>query len=427
MEARYDVVVVGGGAAGIVAAIQAGRAGARTLLVEKNGILGGTLTIGGVNYPAHFFAPGQQVIGGIGWELFCRARTAAGQPIPTPADGVRHQHVDAFTFAALADEMVLEAGVELLFHTMPAAARYESGGWSLELCTKTGLRALRAKAVIDATGDANLVALAGFPLVRPETVQPATLSFVAAGYEYDALDHAALDAAGAAAVASGELLSTDRAWAGTSPRGILRSRGRNVNHIRAPQAHTSEGRTRAEVASRQSLLRVLRFLRRQPGLGDFRIEWFYPETGIRETAVIVGKATVTVADYEGGRQYDDAVCYAFYPVDEHLNDGQGINKRDLKPGVLPTIPRGALLPADSQFLLVAGRCLSSDREANSGLRVECPCMAMGQAAGALAALSARTGLDPEQVPLADLYALLRQYGAVVPGDITLGKNPVVAP
>jgi hypothetical protein len=86
----------------------------------------------------------------------------------------------------------------------------------------------------------------------------------------------------------------------------------------------------------------------------------------------------------------------------------------LKQDVLPTIPRGALLPAGSRFLLVAGRCLSSDREANSALRVECPCMAMGQAAGALAALSAQTGVDPESLPMQDVYALLRQQGAIVP-------------
>jgi hypothetical protein len=68
---------------------------------------------------------------------------------------------------------------------------------------------------------------------------------------------------------------------------------------------------------------------------------------------------------------------------------------------------------------VAGRCLSSDREANSALRVECPCFAMGQVAGALAALSARMGVDPGELPLDDLYALLREHGAIIPGDVTL--------
>mgnify|MGYP000976295529 CR=1 FL=1 len=83
------------------------------------------------------------------------------------------------------------------------------------------------------------------------------------------------------------------------------------------------------------------------------------------------------------------------------------------------IPRGALLPVGSRFLIAAGRIVASDREANSALRVECPCMAMGQAAGAMAALSAQTGLDPEQLPLPDIRALLRQHGAIVPGDVEL--------
>jgi hypothetical protein len=163
---------------------------------------------------------------------------------------------------------------------------------------------------------------------------------------------------------------------------------------------------------------MYRFFRRQPGLENFRIDWICSEVGIRETVTIKGKKTVTVEDYEAGKLYEDAVCYAFYSVDEHLNDGLGINYRTLKGHVLPTIPRGALLPADSRFLIVAGRCIASDQEANSALRVECPCMAMGQAAGAMAVLSFQTGLDPEELPLNDIYDLLRDHDAVVPGDIT---------
>ncbi|HET6428574.1 MAG TPA: FAD-dependent oxidoreductase, partial [Phycisphaerae bacterium] len=86
---------------------------------------------------------------------------------------------------------------------------------------------------------------------------------------------------------------------------------------------------------------------------------------------------------------------------------------------VPTIPRGAMLPAGSRFLLVAGRCISGDKEAHSAYRVEAPCMATGQAAGAMAALSAQTGADPEDLPIPDVHAMLRQHGAIVPGDVEI--------
>lgn len=424
MNRDYDVVVVGGGTAGVIAAVQAGRAGARTLLVEKTGMLGGTVTVGGINAPAHFFAWGQQVIAGIGWELMVRTLEETGAPIPTgeytlDTSGPPHLTMDLYVFAALCDEAVLGAGVDLLLHTMPAIVNYREGGWSVTLCTKTGLREVRARVLVDATGDANVVALGGFEVVRPDVVQPASLQMHCSGYDPDALDYAALKAAADEAIAAGELKTTDIAWRNDGPEGLLRRHGNNANHVRAPHAETSEGKTAAEVEARRAVMRMARFFRRQPGLEGFRVDWYAPEVGIRETVTIKGKATVTAADYEAGRFYDDAVCYAFYGIDEHLNDGMGINYRHLRRHVLPTIPRGALLPVGSRFLIAAGRIVASDREANSALRVECPCMAMGQAAGAMAALSAQTGLDPEQLPLPDIRALLRQHGAIVPGDVEL--------
>ncbi|MCF7855188.1 MAG: FAD-dependent oxidoreductase [Candidatus Pacebacteria bacterium] len=316
----------------------------------------------------------------------------------------------------MADEAVLAAGADVLFHAMPATVEFMDGTWTVQICTKTGLSSCRAKVLIDATGDANVVGLAGLELIDPDIVQPATLTFGCSGYNPDALDYDALKTASDKAIAGGELVTTDVAWRDDGPRALLRKYGDNANHVHAPEAHTSEGRSRAEVEGRKALLRMYRFLCKQPGLENFQIDWVCPEIGIRETVTIKGKKTITVSEYESGVVYNDAVCYAFYPIDEHLNDGKGINGRPLKDGTLPTIPRGALLPAGSQFMLVAGRCLASDREANSALRVECPCMAMGQAAGAMAALSARTGIDPEMLPIGDVLALLQEYGAIVPGD-----------
>ena len=423
MKHEYDVIVFGGGTAGTVAAIQAGRMGVSTLLVEKNGMLGGTMTVGGINAPAHFFAWGKQIIAGIGWELIRKTLEETGCPVPVPRntqDPKERQSMFAVTmdrgiFAALCDEAVIEAGVDLLFHAMPAAIAFEGDGWTVTICTKTGLRELRAKVLIDATGDANAVHLAGFNVGCPEVVQPATLQMHCSGYEADKLDFDALRVAEKQAIAAGELKSTDVGWYDNGPAAFLHNHGSNANHLRAPHAETSDGKTAAEVEARKAVLRMHRFFRKQPGLENFRVDWICPEAGIRETATIQGKQTISVEDYESGRTYEEAVCYAFYPIDEHLNDGKGINYRNLKQDTLPTIPRGALLPKGSRFLIVAGRCVASDREANSGLRVECPCMAMGQAAGVMAALSARSGIDPEDLPLKDVLATLREQGAVVPG------------
>ena len=426
-SSNYDVIVLGGGTAGVVAAIQAGRAGARTLLVEKTGMLGGTVTNGGVNYPGLFFAWQRQVIAGIGWELVTRCLAETGQALPAPTHPVARTHgchhipVDAAVFAALCDEAVLAAGATLLLHTMVAAVVPAAGGagWTVTLCTKTGLTTRTARVLIDATGDANAVALAGFPLTLPtDDIQPATLSCRATGYDVAALDLPGINRALEAEVQAGRLEYTDVSWIATRADAgrWLNNHGRNANHTSWINARDSEGKTQLEVTARRNLLRAYRFLRRQPGLEQLRLEALAPECGVRETATIQGQATVTLADYVSGRVWPDAVCYSFYHVDLHVSRGNGIEGRPLPDGVVPTIPRGALLPAGSRNFLVAGRCISSDRLANSALRVQATCMAVGQAAGALAALAVRQGCDPADLPLADVRALLTKHGAIVPPE-----------
>jgi len=419
----YDVIVIGGGTAGVVAAIQAGRAGARTLLVEKTGVLGGTLTNGGVNFPASFHAWGKRVIAGIGWELVGSALAEEGRSLPEPGDpaSARPQFVEVSIpiFAALCDEAALDAKVDLLFHAMPAAIAFDGGAWRVDVCGKGGLRAVTARVLIDASGDANAVALAGLEVVRPDIVQPGTLVMHTSGYDCDALDFDAINAALAQAVDDGRIETTDIGWGDEGAASFLRNRGHNRNHITAPAAETSEGRTAAEIAARRSMMRMYRFFRAQPGLERFTIDWIAPECGIRETVVIRGKGEITEADYTGGRMFDDAVCYSFYPVDIHRDHGQGIDWRPLEPGTLPTIPRGAMLPAGSRFCLVAGRCIAGDRVAHSAYRIEATCMAVGQAAGAMGALAAETGTDPEDLPVETVRDCLRAHGAIAPPDVTI--------
>ncbi len=422
---RYDVIIVGGGAAGVNAAIQAGRSGARALLVEKNGRLGGVTVNSGINYPGLFHAWGKQIIRGTGWELVERTVRESGGTLPdfsqVPARHFAHQiGVDMMIYPALCDELIVDAGTEILHHTMAAAATRNGDGWRLTVCTKEGLRELEAKVLIDCTGDANLVSMAGFKLRDPGASQPATLSCFASGYDLDTLDMDAVNVAFCEAVERGEVKASDGGWRIDQPSisHWLRSRGQNGNHIEAtPDARTSAGRSAMEIEGRRAIYRVYSFLRRQPGFEKLRIDWVSPEVGIRETVTIEGEETVTLEDFRTSRIYPEAICYAYYPIDLHGMRSYDWQTPALPKGALATIPRGALIPRGSRNLLAAGRCFSSDRLANSALRVQVPCMAMGQAAGALAALAVQHRTTINDLAIDLLTDHLREHDAIIPPDL----------
>jgi hypothetical protein len=136
------------------------------------------------------------------------------------------------------------------------------------------------------------------------------------------------------------------------------------------------------------------------------------ETAVRETYRIDGIYRITREDYVSGKVFDDSVSYSFYPID--LHDKNGVAPKHLAEGQVATIPLRALIPRGSQNFIVAGRCVSSDRLANSALRVQASCMAMGQAAGAAAALACKLKTSPLNVPYVQLKALIKEYGGIVP-------------
>jgi len=421
VKGRYDVAVIGGGTAGVIAAIQAARAGADTLLVEKNGMLGGTLAVAEIANPGLFDAWGRQIIAGIGWELVTRVAGLTGAKLPdmTNPDFAPWAHcvrLNSSVYAAVADQAVLDAGVDLHLHTMPAAAKGGDGDWVLTLCTKTGLVNTAAAVVIDATGDANLVALAGLPLHQDDELQPGTLVLRASGYDVDALDLDAIDAAFERAVESGRARWSDVGARNFHASGFLKRHGGNTTHVPVAEGHTSKGRTTVEIEGRAILLRLLRFFRTQPGL-EHIVLTAATETGVRESVGIVGQETITTADYLSGRLWPDAVCYSFWPIDIHTDGEEDwVDLRRLEPGTFPTIPRGAMLPENSRNLLVPGRAMAGDRAARSAFRIQASCMAAGQAAGAMAALAAATGTEVAQLPMAEIRNLLAAHGAILPDE-----------
>ncbi len=371
-----DVLVVGGGTAGTIAAIQAGRAGASVLLVERNSQLGGTMTTGGVAYPGLFDAWGRQVIAGIGWELVKESVELDGGTLPdfskVPQRHYQNQvFTNQFLHAILAEEKCGKAGVQIAYYEFPQAVTKTTDGWQVDCVGFGTRRRVNCKQIIDCTGGAEVVGLLDLPRLREEERQPGSFLFM-----------------------------MDKAH----------EPGRNQIHrlyVHGADSTNSRTVTTANLTGRQSILTMLR---EKKG----RLMHLQPETSFRESYRIQGETLITVNDYSSGKKFDDAVCHAFYPVDLHTKNG--VKPQPLKPGIVPTVPLRALIPKGSRNLIVAGRCVSSDRLANSGLRVQASCMAMGQAAGAAAALAAKSGTTPLEVPLKEIHDLLRTHGAIIPGD-----------
>ncbi|MEI8374113.1 MAG: FAD-dependent oxidoreductase [Planctomycetota bacterium] len=386
-EIETDVLVVGGGTAGAIAAIQAGRMGTRTVLVEAGSQLGGTMTTGGVEFPGLFFAWGKQVVAGIGWELVRKAVELQGDSLPDFSKSTgkaMQQHprfqvaINGGLYAALAEEACLQAGVQLRYYESPLAIEPREDGWTIQIAGK-GVRArIRCQQLIDCTGNASVVGLAGFARLCEEKRQPGSIVFT---------------------------LSKPSGWKHGSGY-------KHQRYVPGADVSTSELHTEANVQGRKAFLQAFRQIKEQPEGKDVKLLYLQPETASRETYRVVGESIISEKDYATGRVFEDAVACMYYPIDLHTE--AGVKPQHLREGTVVTIPLSSLIPKNSRNLLVAGRCVSSDRLANSGLRVQASCMAMGQAAGAAAALAVKTKKTPSQLPLADLCRVLREQGAIVP-------------
>jgi hypothetical protein len=371
---QVDVLVVGSGSAGTTAAIQAGRAGVKTLLMERSFQLGGTTTTGGVAYPGLFDAWGKQVIAGIGWELVKESVELDGGKFPDFSKVPRAHHhnqiqLNQFIFSLLAEEKCREAEVEIAYYEFPTAITKTKEGWQVDCMGFGTKRRVLCKQIVDCTGGAEVVGMLGFERLREEERQPGSYLFQLGGTHNPA------------------------------------DKQLHRLYVHGADSTNSRTATLANLTGRKSILAKVRKEKK-------RLMHLQPETGFRESYRILGETLITVQDYTSGRHFDDAISYAFYPVDLHTRTG--VKPKPLKRGIVPTVPLSALIPKGSQNIIVAGRCVSSDRLANSGLRVQAACMGMGQAAGATAALAAQSSSTPLKVPLSQIYELLQKHNAIIP-------------
>jgi hypothetical protein len=414
-EVFTDILVIGGGTAGVIAALQASRAGCKTTLIENGSQLGGTITTGGVAFPGLFHAWGKQIIGGIGWELIRETVAMNGDKLPSFSySPVRHWHnqipVNGALYALLAEEKCAEAGVDIRYYETPAEIKFQNKNWVVKTTGKGTNKRIICNQIIDCSGNAFACSLAGFKVLRESETQPGSLLFRLGGFEFDKLD----------------LEKIPNQYHGILRQNMLINQ-MNENQeedlpyftpyslvvVGSADSSTSEMHTIANLKGRTILLQLVRTLRSFQGCEKLKIVEMKTETAVRETYRIDGLYQITQSDYLSGKEFEDSLSYSFYPIDL-WREGKSIHQEYLKEGIVATVPLRALIPKGSENFIVAGRCVSSDRMANSGLRVQASCMAMGQAAGAVATLANIKKTTPLNVPIKEIRNLIEEHGGIIP-------------
>ncbi|MGH8923171.1 MAG: FAD-dependent oxidoreductase [Acidimicrobiia bacterium] len=436
--AEADVVVVGSGSAGSSAAIAAGRSGADVVLIEKLPFLGGTSTAVLDTFYG-FFTPGsvrKKVVGGIGDDVVTGLR-ALGPVVRRPntfGAGTGITYV-AEHLKVVWERLVREAGVRVLLHTFLQHAIVRNG-WVDEIvvATKAGLRRMRARVFVDASGDADLCHFAGFGYERAGDtgpVQTLTTTFRMAnvdrarraGIDTKTLHRLMSEAASGGydlprREGSDHITPIDGVTATIMTR--LPSYERHADGT-VVNATDPDFLTNAEIDGRRQALEYVRFLRdHAPGYETAQLVALGTQIGVRETRRVYGDYRLTGEDVLGAVSFDDQIGLCGAPIEDH-HEGTDTRWHYLPEGGTVGIPYRSLLVRDSGNVLVAGRCFSATHDAHASVRSMAQCMAMGQAAGAAAAMAIADGLSPREVNVHRLQSALAGSGAIIESD-----NAVVA-
>lgn len=450
VAAHVDALVVGGGPAGLGAAVGAAQAGARTALVERYGFLGGNATaalvmplmsfhtqhhvIEKAGKSAHFLptdhGPGDPVIAGALSQLIERLIKAGGA-IPPSLDTGFVVPFDPEIFKMTAMDLLDDHRVNMLFHAFASSIFYEKNKKGVVLETKSGPLVITAGTIIDCTGDGDIAASAGAPYEigrdSDKLAQPMTLMFRIMEFDRDAF---------------GEYIDAHPdQWRGVHGLWDLVKKAEKEGELELPredilffdtphQRELSVNSTRitrvlgtnvwdlsyAEWEGRRQTRQIAAFLKKYvPGFEDAYVGQTGVQVGVRETRRIMGDYKLTADDVLAARKFDDVIARCSYPMDVHNPEGRGTVLKRLPPGESYDIPLRCLFPKELDDILVAGRAISGTAEAFSSYRVMPTSMATGQAAGVCAALATRHRTNPRNLAVEDVQRELARQGAIL-GD-----------
>jgi hypothetical protein len=439
VRAEVDVLVVGGGPSGLIAAQAAVADGLRVMLIESRSFVGGNMTIG-LPILGFLGQKGNQIIKGLPQKFIDRLKekNGASEHRPCPLH-MSLTIVEPETVKNVGLEMLLESGVEVLLYVFCVGVIMEGNhlnGVIIE--SKSGREVILAKTIIDCSGDADVAFRAGVTCDQGNEqggVQPPTLMFCLGGVDTEKLRLSiseeprtyltdfipneyfgqnnqfivvGLRSLIQKAQADGLQLPTERTIVITGLREgevwVNMTRVNGVNGTDPVSLTFGEAEGRRQIEDIQKYL-----IGYVPGFEDAYFTKMAPFIGIRETRRIVGKYIMTAEDVLGCARFDDAVAVASYPLDLHHPQGGGCTLEWC--GDCYDIPYRSLIPENIENLIVAGRCISTTHEAMSAIRVMAPCMAMGEAAGRAAKLAVQSGVLPSQLNVEELRNELILNGA----------------
>jgi hypothetical protein len=430
---EYEIAVLGGGPAGIAAAVAAARAGRRTLLIERYGFLGGMGTAAGVTnfcgLHANVHGEMHRVVQGVASDLLGRIDRLGGLNAPHLILGkILAQAYDTAAYKIAADELLLSHKVDILFHALGAgvvmhdAARINA----LLVETKAGRQAICAELFIDCSGDGDLAARAGAPFEVGDNA--GSMLYPSMMFRLNGIDP---EKAGDAWRTIPALMEQAEA-SGTHhfPRkaAIVRPQRSQIEwRVNFTQLARENGTaingldpgdmTRGEIEGRRQAVAAFEFLRTVPGFEKSYIVDLPPQLGIRETRRVIGGYMLSGDDVLGCASFEDSIGVNGWPMEQHVA-GNVIFKFPPIPQSrgFNELPYRMLVPAGVDNLLMAGRCASMTHDGQSAARVSGACFAMGEAAGSAAALALSGNTIPRDIAVEKLQETLKQRGAFIGRD-----------